>query len=258
VGLFIYDRIYGEGGEKMKHFSDVIPGIALALAVTIGAFFFWQQKAESPGKTIKESRAVSDFNKVSLSGSGLVVIKQGEKESLTIEASEKLMEYISTEVVDSELQLSYKDYPSSYFPTDKVKFYLTLSEVEKVTLNGSGKFEGSVGKADELELIVNGSGKMDLNLEAEQLTAELTGSGSFKLEGTATTQQVLVSGSGSFSGRDLKGKAAKVALAGSGSVEVNVSDELDVSLDGSGSVRYLGNPKLGETDVSGSGRFEKI
>lgn len=244
----------------MKRFSDVLPGIIIVLMVMMVALFFWQQQGDffGKGKIISETRTVADFDKVSISVSGLIMIEQGQKESLRIEADEKLMEYITTEVIDEELKISYKKHPSFSFPITGAKFYLVVREIEKFSLGSSAKMESSVITANKLELIINGSGQMIMDLEVENLVANLNGSGRFKLEGVANQQQIVVSGSGGFYGKSLEGSKGKVTLAGSGKVEVNTTDNLDVSLSGSGSVYYLGDPVLGEINTSGSGKMEKL
>ncbi|MFC1711517.1 head GIN domain-containing protein [Patescibacteria group bacterium] len=244
----------------MKRFSDVMPGIIIALIVIIGALFFWYQQGDfiSKGEIIGETRDVAGFDKVSISGSGLVMVKQSQEESLKIVADEKLMEYIITKVVNEELQISYKkDIPSSLMISG-VKFYMTVKDLEKIILNGSAKLESSTLSANELELVISGSGRMTMNLEVENLVADLNGSGKFELEGMANQQQVKVSGSGGFYGKKLEGKEGEVTLAGSGKVEINTVDKLDISISGSGSVYYLGGPVFGEVDVSGSGGVKKL
>ncbi len=50
----------------------------------------------------------------------------------------------------------------------------------------------------------------------------------------------------------LKGKSAYTNTSGSGSIKLQVSDNLNVTIAGSGSVFYVGNPII-TTKISGSG-----
>ena len=56
--------------------------------------------------------------------------------------------------------------------------------------------------------------------------------------------------------RSLEGRVAQVAIAGSGDVDVNVSESLDVTIAGSGDVSYLGSPRVSQR-IRGSGRVHK-
>ena len=61
------------------------------------------------GNVITESREVSGFNGVSHTGIGRVTITQGDTESLTIQADDNLMEYITSEVKNDTLELGFDE-----------------------------------------------------------------------------------------------------------------------------------------------------
>ncbi|OGO16907.1 MAG: hypothetical protein A2Z14_01960 [Chloroflexi bacterium RBG_16_48_8] len=56
------------------------------------------QTIQGSRNIITEARDVGGFNRIELEGMGKVILTQGEEESLTIEADDNLMEYITTEV----------------------------------------------------------------------------------------------------------------------------------------------------------------
>ena len=51
---------------------------------------------------------------------------------------------------------------------------------------------------------------------------------------------------------DAQTRVADITISGSGSAEVNVSEQLDIKISGSGDVYYRGNPSI-NIDISGSG-----
>jgi len=55
----------------------------------------------------------------------------------------------------------------------------------------------------------------------------------------------------------LKTKECEVEIYGSGDCDVNVSESLDVRINGSGNVTYKGNPAEVNQKVSGSGGAHK-
>jgi hypothetical protein len=75
-------------------------------------------------------------------------------------------------------------------------------------------------------------------------------------DGVSESLEVSISGSGSFEGEDLESATGTVSLAGSGDAVVNVTDDLDVKVTGSGNVQYLGDPKI-SISSSGSGKVSK-
>lgn len=248
----------------MKRFQDVLPGILIALAVIVGALFFWQKQGGfmrniliDAGEIVKEQRGVSDFNKISLEGHGTIMLEQGEEESIEVEAGENLMEYILTEVRGDELKISYRNTPSG-LRSFSVKYYITVKELEKIEVLGSGKVDSSTITSGEIELLIDGSGNMSMSLDTKKLLAIIEGSGKYELVGSAEQQEVNISGSGKFLGKELEGNKGRVDIDGSGKVEINTSETLDVSIGGSGSVYYLGDPTMSTVDISGTGKIEKL
>src|SRR5512146_347376 len=61
------------------------------------------------GKPASESRPVSSFSRVSLRGTGELILSQGNEEALTVEADDNILPYIKTEVRGDELILQTKE-----------------------------------------------------------------------------------------------------------------------------------------------------
>ena len=61
------------------------------------------------GDLITETREVSDFNGINLSGSGEVIVTQGDTESLTVETDDNVMEHVKSEVRGATLHLGFEE-----------------------------------------------------------------------------------------------------------------------------------------------------
>ncbi|HSG68712.1 MAG TPA: DUF2807 domain-containing protein, partial [Bacteroidales bacterium] len=57
------------------------------------------------GKVVKQLRDVKGFNSLEVGGAFTVYLSQGDKESLTIEADENLLDLITTEVHGDRLEI---------------------------------------------------------------------------------------------------------------------------------------------------------
>ncbi|NNC91840.1 MAG: DUF2807 domain-containing protein [Acidimicrobiia bacterium] len=182
------------------------------------------------GTVIGESREVSGFNEVVLLGSGDVSVSVTGTESLTIEAEDNIMPLLTAEVRSGRLELGSD---SSFSATKGITYTISAAAFDGVTINGSGNVEVSGIDANSFEAIINGSG----DVEPAGTTVELT---------------VSINGSGNFHGENLVAPRGSVEVAGSGSVVVNVTDDLMVLIAGSGDVEYLGNPTLIQ-EIAGSG-----
>lgn len=64
------------------------------------------------------------------------------------------------------------------------------------------------------------------------------------IAGSVDVLELTLSGVGSFNGAEFKTKQATIRNSGVGSVVVNVSEQLDATASGMGSVEYIGSPQV--------------
>jgi hypothetical protein len=125
-------------------------------------------------------------------------------------------------------------------------------------VSGSGNIELK-GKCKNFDSNVSGSGKVIMSLTASG-NAEFGVSGSGKIEasGSASKVKASISGSGKVLAGNLETNSCEVLITGSGDVEINVKNELDANIVGSGNVRYKGNPSKVNSHSAGSGHVRKM
>lgn len=225
--------------------------------------------------TVRESRDVAGFKEVVFKGSGDLIITQGDSEGLVIEAEQKVLDVITTEVRGEVLQIGRRR-GSSVRSREDIVFELSVRELTRLGMSGSGDAVASelTGDAmrisisgssdvridtldvDELTITISGSGNLAVeDLNAAVLTASISGSGEIAAAGEVGTQDIAVSGSGDFLGIELQSDDADVTVVGSGDVEVWASRKLTVTVTGSGDVSYRGAPEV-SARVTGSGTVE--
>jgi predicted small secreted protein len=208
------------------------------------------------GKRITESRPVSGIERVVLAGSGDVILTQGDRESLTVETDDNLMQHITTEVSGGTLTLGTQK-GVNVRPT-RLRFTLKVVDLEGLTVSGSGDINAERFDTDELEIQVSGSGDVRVKTLTVQTTkVRIDGSGSINLAGQASEQEVAIGGSGKYLGEDLRSETASVKIDGSGDATLWATDALDARVTGSGTVRYYGDPKTSFSGA-GSGRIKRV
>lgn len=138
----------------------------------------------------------------------------------------------------------------------------------KIDINASGDVEGDVsgsgnmylkGTCANFESDVSGSGKVHLELAIAQLADfGISGSGKIEASGTAASVKAAISGSGKVLASELVTNRCEIRISGSGDIEINVKNEIDASISGSGTVSYKGNPSRINSHSSGSGKVRKL
>jgi len=216
---------------------------------------------QGSGNVITETRQVSNFDSIELSGSGEVILTQGASESLTIEADDNILEYIEAKVENGTLKLGLV----SGIPTGvnvqqftRLIFYVGADDLIGLSTSGSGQIESDKIETGRLDLSVSGSGTIQIaDLSASELRADISGSGGINLGGDVTAQDVDVSGSGNFEAGEVCSASVKVSVSGSGNATVCATETLDASVSGSGNVNYYGNPEISISD-NGSGNINHL
>ena len=203
------------------------------------------------GNLISGTRQVSQFDRVSVSGSGRLSIIQGERESLTIEAEDNLLPLIKSDVSGGLLKLGPENV--NLKPTRTIRYQLQLKDLRELHLSGAMEAESQSIKTDRLQLSISGSGKIQVpKLETGNLDARVSGSGDIQLAGKVDQQVVRISGSGNYRAGECESQNTTVQVTGSGDVTVWVHRTLEAHVSGSGDIRYFGSPQV-NSHVSGSG-----
>jgi hypothetical protein len=248
----------------------------------------------------KETRDVGTFTKISFRVPGKLYLRQGSPQKVVIEGKKDILEEIETKVDGGKLVIgNEKKWDWKWDNDDQVKVYITVKDIEALSVGGSGDLIGETKIiTDDIDLSVGGSGNMKVDVQASgdmQATVsgsgniELTGkcksfdsdvsgsgnvrvdltssgpaefgvSGSGKIEanGSASNVKASISGSGRVMAADLETNSCEIRITGSGDVEINVKDELNANITGSGNVRYKGNPSKVNTHSAGSGNVRKL
>ena len=247
----------------------------------------------------KETRNVGTFTKIAFRVPGKLYLRQGSPQKVEIEGKKNILEEIETDVEGSRLVIENEDDNWNWGNDDQVKVYITVKDIEGLSVGGSGDLIGETKiKTGDIVLNVSGSGSMKVDVEASghmesdvsgsgniELTAKckefdsdvsgsgkvmmslmassdaefgVSGSGKIEASGSASRVRASISGSGKVLAGNLETNSCQVQITGSGDVEINVKNELDANITGSGNVRYKGNPSKVNSHSAGSGHVRKM
>jgi hypothetical protein len=144
------------------------------------------------GDLITETRDVSDFDSISLSGSGEVILTLGGNESLTIETDNNVMEHIKAEVVGGTLELGFEK-GLNLIDHTRLIFTVGVDDLRGLSISGSGDVESDMLETDRLDATISGSGDVQIgDLTADEVSAKIGDSGEIGLAGEAVAQDVIL------------------------------------------------------------------
>ncbi len=213
---------------------------------------------EGSGVQQTESRAVSEFSELVLTGFGTIIVQQTSQESLSIQADENILPYLETRVVGDALWLEFSE-NACVHPSDiGITYFVSLKDLNLIRIAGAGAVELEHLKTDELSIQLDGTGKIDLaGLEVDQLETNFNGTGVIQLAGYADAQYVSLNGVGQYQAAQLESDSVHVKLNGTGNVEVWAVSDLWVTSNGLGRVRYIGDPQIHQAS-SGFSEMERM
>lgn len=204
-------------------------------------------------------RNVAAFDELNLSISANVYLTQGSEQKVEIQASDKTLELIETEVKGSALNIKWSR--MNIRNSENIKIYITMNNVNALRIAGSGDIIAKdLISSSNLELKISGSGNIDLaDLKANKIFAKISGSADISLKGTQTVGalEVGISGSGDVIAENLPVNNVEVSISGSGDCKINALESLRARVAGSGDVYYKGNATI-DAKVSGSGSVKHI
>jgi hypothetical protein len=188
------------------------------------------------GNVVTEERSVGDFSAVSLQGVGRLIIDETGSESLSITADDNLLPYIETSVRGDKLFISARN-GVIFNDVSDLTYHVTAENLRAVELDGTGSIQVS-------------------NLDEEKFEVNLSGAGDINVSGKVDEQTIEIDGAGAYTADELPSRDTTVRHDGAGMVVVQVSEKLDVHINGLGTVEYIGDPSVTQ-EINGLGTVRK-
>lgn len=224
--------------------------------IVLGAIAFASCKKEvGTGVLVTEEIYVTeDFTAIENRIAADVLLTQGLNRTVILEGHQNILDEIDVEFDDDEITIKPRRFNSNV-DWSHVKVHITLPELMKLDLKGSGRFVANYPfTLDKLEIEQAGNGQVIFNkLNVDRLESEILGNGDLEIGSGSCRRLILeMKGNGDFEGRDFVSTQADIHISGSGSAVVNVTEYMKAKITGSGDILYYGNPRI-DSEITGSG-----
>ncbi|MEA2071383.1 MAG: DUF2807 domain-containing protein [Asgard group archaeon] len=207
---------------------------------------------------ITEKREIQNFSNIIVKEhqEAEIIITQGRREALTIEAPKDIIARIESYVKAGTLIIKTKgtllqkmqDALTSGISRKQIKYIIQVRKLSNMELTGLIHANISNLKAKNLSVKFNGAGKVQFeNLNSKFLSVTLLNIGEMILSGKAKEQIVTINGSGVYDASELVSQITKVDVKGIGKGIIWTKKHLDVSIKGIGKVSYFGSPEVKST-----------
>jgi len=172
-------------------------------------------------EVIREARDLPAFDQIDVGGAFEVTLTIGEPQKVEVEARQKVIGQINTEVKDSKLVISSNRISGN----TPLNLYITMPSLSRLEVHGAAEVKGeNIIRADMLTIEVSGAASADLNLEVNTLRSEVSGAATLDLSGNAQQHSTNVSGAATLDARDLVTISIDADVSGAGTANVNAKD----------------------------------
>ena len=210
------------------------------------------------GNIKSETRSVSDFDGVNVSGAIDLYVKQDATRSLRIEADANLLSYLEVSNEDGILVIKPKN-GFNLKPTKDIKVYASSPVFKKLEASGACDIfsENQVTSSEAMSIDLSGSCDAKVDVKAPKITSDISGACKVELKGE--TKDFSIDGSGSTDVKcfELLAENVSISISGAGDAEVYASSKLDVDVSGAAGVKYKGNASVNQK-ISGAGSVKKV
>jgi len=213
----------------------------LLLATTVFSQKDKETKIEGSGNVITKDVTIQPFDQLEANGVFNVVLTQGNKESLKIEAEDNLQALFEIKNEGSKLMVDMKK-DSHFNSKKKMTVYITFKNLKSMDLKmvGNVSSEGNLNFSD-LSLANKSVGSVDLALNAQKLDINNKSVGNLRLSGKAENAIIRSNSVGAIKASDLLVQTMDIDNDGVGSAEVNAVKELKVKDSFLGKVKNAGS-----------------
>lgn len=207
------------------------------------------------GSIITDKRDLEEFDGIKIDIPANVKIEIGTESSISIKTNEAYANAISTDIKRGKLSILGDVCKAD---NSDIQIIIRTTNLDRLRISGSADvYSETPVNTDDLDLQINGSGSISLNVFAKYITSEVNGSGLIDLKGTSQNMNLKINGSGDFKGLGLNTYVSKIKINGSGQASVVAHDKLTANVNGSGEIKYSGNPEI-SINIKGSGKVNKI
>lgn len=238
---------------KKAHLNALLFITAISLTILSSCRFGC---IKGSGHQISETHQMGDFTQIDISGGFKVNLKQDSSLAITVNADDNLMKYIHTSISGDRLRIYSK---INLCSSGEIVINIGVKNLDRIKTSGAVNVN-SDGKltTKDLSIDLNGASKINMDINAANVTTEGSGSAEINLKGQASSHRISLSGSGKIYAFDFVVGSYDIETTGASECEINVLHDLTVNTTGASDIKYRGNPSNINSHKTGASTLTKV
>src|SRR6476659_6635709 len=182
-------------------------------------------RIKGSGKRELQKRNLAPFTSISTEGAFTIEVTCQKDQSVEVEGDDNVLAFVSTDVSGNILRLKNT---KNYSVSEPVKFKISVPNLEGLSVSGAGHIEIKNLNNDKFEIDTNGAPNIIVS-------------------GNTKVIDVGANGAGKIDAHNLHASRVVVDSKGVATVDLDVADQLDVTISGPAKVTYKGDPVVNKT-----------
>jgi hypothetical protein len=216
-----------------------------------------RQSSRDSDNRYSEDRELSGISRLKISGIFNLQLTQSDSESITLDGNPDMAENLMVTQEGDLLILELKEFNSGIFDKKELRVNLSISDLREFEFEGVGNIKTTnTFQTDRINILGEGVGNLNLDLEAREIDAELNMMGNMVLKGKADKVYLKNEGIGNVDASKLISQDLELVSSGIGKVSVHSEGNLSLEVNGIGKVNYTGSPNIIKKEINGIGKVE--
>jgi hypothetical protein len=198
----------------------------------------------------------ANFTAVEVSSVFEFEITESSSYSVNVTADDNVIDFVQVTKDGQTLTIGLRNGPG--FRSATLKASITMPELRSLTVSGASR--GTVSgfsSTEDLDITVSGASRVTGDVRAGNVEFDISGASTIQLEGAANNMIASVSGASHFNLGGFTVDNANVNISGASTGTVNLTGRLDANVSGASGLWYIGEPTMGDINVSGASTLSK-
>ena len=233
-------------------------------------------------QTYTKTFDIKDFEDVNINIPANVVIKESDKFSVTIDATEKEFKNLVVESSwEGDMLKIYSDRTNwrwnDWKDSDKTSIVIELPSINTLETSSASNTDVEFSSIENLTLVLSGASDLDINSDISRLNVKTSGASdldingnivnsNFKIagasrvdiEGKGESMVIRVSGASRFDGREFVSNSISLIASGASTSHIYSVDRISVDASSASKVYHYGTGSIDDFDLSSAASFKSV
>ena len=233
-----------------KLLTPILLAVLIALLTAGGLAGCIGYNITGSGNLTTETFDLSGFTVVAAHSGFQVEVTQSTSFSIEITADDNIHQFIEVEMSGGTLDIRLRG--NRFYHSVTIRAVITMPDLDGIELSGGSQASiTGFSSGHDFWVEMSGGSQLNGNITTGDIDFELSGGSQVNLEGAADDLTIDASGGSQLDLEDFPVGDANIDMSGGGRATVNVSGTLSVDLSGGSQVFYVGQPAMGDIQLSG-------